>query len=99
MIQLTKNMTVGEHLTMYQEGDSNWFSQKWALGLMWKMSHWFLGFPPKFQTIIHWDTLGVIVILFYMAAVDWAVKSSSLVVRPKFERYSNYISLYSLFGF
>ena len=29
MIQLTKNMTVGEHLTMYQEGDSNWFAQKW----------------------------------------------------------------------
>ena len=50
MIQLTKNMTVGEHLTMYQEGDSNWFAQKWdvedePLGP--------LGFPPKFQTIIH----------------------------------------------
>jgi hypothetical protein len=25
-----------------------------------------------------------------MAAVDWEVKSSSLVVRPKLERYSNY---------
>ena len=38
-----------------------------------------LGFPPKFQTIMHedQDTLGVIVILLYMAAVDWAVKSSS----------------------